>query len=423
MLPHRRLVRLNQVRGARFPRAATSPDSRARSCRLPHGVSAELAEPSSKVPRNHSARRKSDRMKPLSCCLTQLIWIDMNRTVLAFLCLAFLLLHPMGATAQALGPGRARLALSLSGMVERAAELEPLETLIVASRGEILVEKGFRGHSTDEATNIKSASKSIVSALVGIAIDKGLLDGADQRVAPLLRDKLPEDPDARIEDITIGNLLSMQAGLGRTSGANYGRWVSSRDWVRSALAQPFAGEPGGGMLYSTGNTHLLSAILTRVSGRSTLELARDWLEPLEDFEITGWERDPQGIYLGGNQMAMTPRSMLAFGELYRNEGKAGGEQVVSPEWIRESWQPRTRSVFHDDQYGYGWFITEGAGHRVNYAWGFGGQMIYVVPSLGLTVVMTSAGDQPSARSGHRDDLHGLMTEIVTAIDAEAFREE
>jgi len=311
-----------------------------------------------------------------------------------------------------------RLQQSLAEIVERAEALEPLETLIVARRGEIIVEEAFRGNATDEPTNIKSASKSIISAMVGIAVDKGILEGPDQKIAPLLRDKLPEDPDARMNDITIGNLLSMQAGLRRTSGANYGRWVASGDWVRAALAESFVADPGAGMLYSTGNTHLLSAILTRESGRSTLALAREWFEPLEDFAIAGWHRDPQGIYMGGNQMAMTPRSMLAFGELYRNDGKVGDQQVLSKEWIEKSWQPRTRSVFHDGQYGYGWFIEDMAGHRVNYAWGYGGQMIYVVPDLDLTAVMTSAEDQPSARNGHRDDLHDVMAEIIRTVDTE-----
>lgn len=89
------------------------------------------------------------------------------------------------------------------------------------------------------------------------------------------------------------------------------------------LAQPFEDEPGGRMLYSTGSTHLLSAILTQVTGRSTLDLARDWLGPVEGFEITYWQQDPQGIHFGGNQMSMSPRSLLRFGELYRNGGVAG----------------------------------------------------------------------------------------------------
>ncbi|WP_340116420.1 serine hydrolase [Pelagibius sp. 7325] len=326
--------------------------------------------------------------------------------------LAFMLQIPVPAAAQAEPPEAA-----LAAVFEEARALAPLETLIVSQDGEVVVEQGFRGHATTRPTNIKSVSKTIISALVGIAIEKGVLKGSEAKIAPLLQDKLPPDPDPRMQDITIGNLLSMQAGLARTSGANYGRWVASRDWVRAALAQPFADDPGGGMLYSTGNSHLLSAILTRASGRSTLALARDWLSPLEDFAIADWMRDPQGIYFGGNQMAMTPRAMLAFGELYRNGGRAGGQQVLSPEWIKSSWQPRTQSVFHDDLYGYGWFLTQMSGERVAYAWGYGGQMIYVVPTLELTVVMTSSEDQPSARTGHRDDLHALMRSIVASMKA------
>lgn len=216
----------------------------------------------------------------------------------------------------------------LQAIIDEAQALEPIETLIVARDGRIIVEKGFRGHSTRESTNIKSASKSIMSALVGIAIEKGILEGVDQKIAPILRDKLPKDPDPRLEEITIGHLLSMQAGLGRTSGPNYGRWIASRDWVAAALARPFEDEPGGSMLYSTGSTHLLSAILTRKAGRSTLELAREWLKPVPEFRIGHWQRDPQGIYLGGNQMAMSPRSMLAFGELYRNRGRLDDIQVI-----------------------------------------------------------------------------------------------
>jgi CubicO group peptidase (beta-lactamase class C family) len=185
--------------------------------------------------------------------------------------------------------------------------------------------------------------------------------------------------------------------------------------VRAALAQPFADDPGGAMQYSTGSTHLLSAILTRATGRSTLDLARDWLGRVGGFSIAAWERDPEGIYLGGNQMAMSPRSLLAFGEVYRNRGQtADGEQIVSAEWIDLSWQARTRSRFTGDGYGYGWFLRRIGGHDVRYAWGYGGQMLYVVPSLDLTVVMTSDESSPAARTGHRDDLHALMEEIIGA---------
>lgn len=298
-------------------------------------------------------------------------------------------------------------------------ELGPLKTVIVARDGKILAERGYRGNRVTDPTNIKSASKSIVSALVGIAIEKGLLEGPDQKIAPILKADLPESPDPRVNDITIGHLLSMQAGLGRLSGPNYGRWVASRNWVRTALAQPFDDEPGGRMLYSTASTHLLSAILTKVSGRSTLALARDWLGPLDGFRIGSWDRDPQGIYLGGNQMAMSARSLLAFGELYRNGGRTeSGEQLLPAEWIAASWQHRTNSHFSGDSYGYGWFTRQIAGEAVHFAWGYGGQMLYIVPSLGLTVVMTSAETGPSARNGYRDALHLVLGEIITTAKAD-----
>ena len=291
-------------------------------------------------------------------------------------------------------------ATMLAFVLDRANQLGPLRCVIVSLAGREIAARGYHGGSPDAATNIKSASKSIISALVGIAIDRRVLEGVDQKIAPLLARDLPDDPDPRINDITIGNLLSMQAGLGRTSGPNYGRWVSSRNWVRAALAEPFDGEPGGQMLYSTGSTHLLSAILTRTSGRSTRELAREWLGPVEGFSIGAWDRDPQGIYVGGNQMAMTARSLAAFGELYRNGGRnRAGEQVVPEDWVTESWRVRTHSVYSGDGYGYGWFMREIGGQEVRYAWGFGGQMLYIVPDLGLTVAMTSREDDPSARGG------------------------
>ena len=321
----------------------------------------------------------------------------------ALLALVFLMPLPLGA--QELRP-----------ILDRADDLEPLETVMVSVGGEIIAERGYEGNSVEDPTNIKSASKTVISALVGIAIDKGLIDGVDQPIADFLEDDFPEDADPRLEDVTVGNLLSMQAGLGPTSGPNYGRWVASRNWVRAALAQPFEDDPGGAMLYSTGSTHLLSAILTEVSGESTRDLAEEWFGAVDEFGIGGWERDPQGIYLGGNQMAMSPRSLLAFGEVYRNGGLAAdGTRVLPETWIEESWTPRTRSRFTGDGYGYGWFLQDIASEGVRFAWGFGGQMLYVVPSLELTVAMTSHENSPSAGNGYLDALHELMGEIIEAV--------
>jgi CubicO group peptidase (beta-lactamase class C family) len=310
-------------------------------------------------------------------------------------------------------PSVASSEVSLDAVLDRAGDLRGLRAIVVAQHGRIVAERGYRGHTATHPGNIKSASKAIMAALVGIAIDRGVLEGVDQPIAPLLTSELPPDPDPRLAQVTVGHLLSMQAGLARTSGRHYGRWIVSDNWVRSALAQPFVDDPGGAMQYSTGSSHLLSAILTRTTGRSTLALARDWLGPLNDFHISHWQRDPQGIYFGGNQMAMSARSMLAFGELYRRGGvTADGLRVVSREWIECSWRPRTQSRFTGDDYGYGWFLRVIGGWETAYAWGFGGQMVYVVPGIGLTVAIRSDDSAPAGRTGYRDDLHQLVAALI-----------
>jgi CubicO group peptidase (beta-lactamase class C family) len=216
----------------------------------------------------------------------------------------------------------------LDQALDRAATLPSLHALLVARAGEERVAEVFRGPELDRPANVKSVSKSVMAALAGAALARGVLDGVDQRIAPILDDLVPRDADPRVGAITVDHLLTMRAGLERTSGPNYGRWVSSPNWVRHVLSRPFVDQPGGRMLYSTGSYHLLSAVLTRAAGRSTLELARAWLgEPL-GMDIPPWTRDPQGFYLGGNNMLLAPRALLRFGEAYRLG--AGGESRGCP---------------------------------------------------------------------------------------------
>jgi CubicO group peptidase (beta-lactamase class C family) len=299
----------------------------------------------------------------------------------------------------------------LKAAVDQAAALPQLRTLIVARDGRVEAERVFRGPGLDTPVNVKSAAKTILSSLVGIAIERGELTGVDQKIAPILGRRVPAAADPKVQTVTVGNLLSMQAGLDRTSGRNYGAWVTSKDWAAYALSRPFVEEPGGGMLYSTGSSHLMSTVLTTATGRSTLDLARAWLATPLGITLPPWPRDPQGVYFGGNDMLVSPRAMLRFGEMYRNGGVHEGRQVVPAAWIQTSWAPKVISPRNGNGYGYGWWIKRVNGHPVYFAWGHGGQMIYVAPSLALTVVMTS---DPGARSvnGHLQQLHGIFDRLL-----------
>ena len=204
----------------------------------------------------------------------------------------------------------------------------------------------------------------------------------------------------------------MQAGLERTSGANYGGWVSSANWVANALARPIVAEPGTQMLYSTGTTHVLGAVLAEISGESLLSLARNRLGRPLGIEIPAWTRDPQGRYLGGNEMALTIAAMVRFGEMYRNKGRVGSTQILSEDWVSASFRPVTRSQFSGLGYGYGWFLgREGA---VDYALarGYGGQIICVVPELSLTIAITSDPTLPARSGGYFGDLIRLINQAI-----------
>ena len=300
-------------------------------------------------------------------------------------------------------------------ILERAAGLPRLRSLLVSVGGELIEEHYFNGAAAHRSANLKSASKTIIAILVGIAIDRGYLAGVDQPIVDFFPDELA-DAEAAKRSITVGDLLSMRAGLETTSNRNYGRWVRSRHWVRHALSRPLVDRPGGRMIYSTGSTHLLSAILTRATGMSTLEFGRRYLARLLGITLPSWTRDPQGVYLGGNEMGLTPRAMLAVGNLFRRGGTGAGRQVISREWIRASTVPRTRSRFSGRQYGYGWWMRTLAGHRTYYAWGYGGQFIFVIPDLDAVIVATSSPNPGSGRRRHRRELDDLIDcDLVPAI--------
>ena len=306
-------------------------------------------------------------------------------------------------------------ALDLSAMDKTAQSFSNIKTVQIAYKGELVWSKAYNKADINAVANIKSASKSLMSAIVGIAIERGVVEGVDQPIASLLSDQLPSDPDPRLSEVTIGNLLSMQAGLERTSGRNYGRWIASDNWVKAVLSRPFVEEVGGSMQYSTGNTHMLSAIVMQQSGQHTYKLANKWLQG-SGVRIQSWETDPQGIPMGGNQVGMTPASLLAFGELYRRGGVTEkGRRLISEEWIAQSWTPRTQSRFHRGQYGYGWFIQTFAGVQGYYGWGYGGQMIYVLPKLDLTIAITSDEFLPSGKIGYRDLLHDMVSQDIIPV--------
>lgn len=299
-------------------------------------------------------------------------------------------------------------------VADAARGLPQLHALVVAVNGETVLAEAFRGPGLDAPANVKSVSKSLVALLLGAAIDRGVVSSVDATLAEVAPGLIPERADPRVADLTLENLVTLRAGLERTSGGNYGEWVSSSDWVADALGRPFVAEPGGRMLYSTGSFHVLGAALAEASGESLLTLAREWLgEPL-GIEIPAWTQDPQGYYLGGNEMALTPRAMLRIGEMLRQGGAWEGRQVLPREWVEASLSPVTRSPFSGLSYGYGWFLGDAPRGRLALARGYGGQVIATTYGGPVTLAITSDPTQPARSEGYFGDLMSFIEGEVLA---------
>lgn len=328
--------------------------------------------------------------------------------ILAFCLLAAV--PTLGQGGPAYGPTTGEV--DLQEIFQSARSAGSVRSLIIQQHGTIVGEKYFGKMSRNRTVNIKSASKSIISLLVGIAINEGMIDSVDQPIKPYFQDYFKAHPDSIKEHITIRDLLTMRAGLETTSFYNYGRWVTSKNWSEYVLDQPLEKQPGSGMIYSTGSSHLLSVILTKATGMSTRRFAERYLLGPMGIRIGGWDKDPQGYYMGGNNMALSPGAMLKIGRMVQQDGLYRGQRIVPAEWLRESFRTYAHSNFNPYDMGYLWWKRTLAGEEVHFAWGYGGQYIFMLPNLDAVVVITSTRPDPDERNYKQSVFEKLEEQII-----------
>lgn len=299
-----------------------------------------------------------------------------------------------------------------SALDDAISGLTQLHSLQVQQGDDVLYAKSPRGRGLNTHTNIKSCSKSLVALLLGSVIDRAEISSISATLEEVAPNLIPAGAEEGVGAITMEDLVTLRAGLERTSGGNYGAWVASSNWIADALSRPMVARPGGRMLYSTGSTHVLGAALSRATGQSLLSLARERIGRPMQIDIPPWTRDPQGNYMGGNEMALRPTDMLKIAVMMRDGGQYGGRRVIPTQWIEASAQPRARSPWSGLAYGYGWFLSD-SGYVL--ARGYGGQIIAAHPQRNLAVAITSDPTQPARSDGHFGALMALLEGPVLAL--------
>lgn len=254
------------------------------------------------------------------------------------------------------------------------ADLKGVTSLLVARHGRLVVERYYDGLQAADRVPVFSITKSVVSALVGIAIADGRLHGVGDRLADVL-------PDAPHRSITVRDLLSMTAG--------YGRGLNVQQTDASSLAnRPLFNEPGTTFLYDSGSSDLLAAVLSRVTGSTAATYAQRRLFGPMGIRDARWPGSR-----GGSGLVLRPRDLLAFGQMYLDGGTWNGRRIVPTAWVRASTRahvdvPPGQGV--TDAYGYDWWVDR----RLHFfaAHGYLGQALVVVPHLDEVVVVTSSGE-------------------------------
>jgi CubicO group peptidase (beta-lactamase class C family) len=293
-----------------------------------------------------------------------------------------------------------------------------VRSVLVVRHGYLVYERYWHGLDETAGHDVRSVTKSVIGALVGIAIADGKIKSLDQTIGELLPTQLPQDADPRLAGVTVRQLLTMTSGLagddqslGGDANLEDAMWKSP-DWVRHILGRRLQADPGTRFAYSSASSHLLSAIVANASGRSTLAFARAKLFDPLGIRTNGayepvlnkvdaatvkayqrasvaWPVDPQGYHYGAALLRLPARDLAKFGYLYLNGGRWEGKQLIPADYVAAATSPDGSSPNLSMGYGWLWWVAIEDGHRVFFARGYGGQFIHVVPDLDLVTVVTS----------------------------------
>ncbi len=273
--------------------------------------------------------------------------------------------------------------------LEKAAALPYSHSLLVVRNGKIAAERYFHGYGVKSANNLKSITKSVTSALIGIALEKRILKSIDEPVRAFFPDLFRELNDPRKDRITLRNLLNMSVGIDANDELPGFDASEQLDQPRYVFTRPLIFDPGAMFSYTSAYTTILSQILTDASKISTRNFAQKHLFSPLGIEIMGWSKNAAGYYLGQSSLFLTTRNMAKFGLLFLSKGRFRGRQVIPEKWVTHSTAPLIKASEGNGHYGYGWWVKAEAPVPFFYAWGYGGQYIYIVPSKNLIIVMTN----------------------------------
>lgn len=287
-----------------------------------------------------------------------------------------------------------------------ASGLRTLYGMLVVKNGHLIAEKYFNQGGIDKLSGRQSMTKSVTSAMVGIALDQGCLKSVDQKMIEFFPELAPRTTDPRKRQITIRHLLQMRAGYPwEEREPPYFENLYLRGdwhWLPHIVDFPLTSDPGAQFKYSNLTSHLLAVIVARACKTDLQSFAQKHLFAPIGAKVHRWTGDPNGYNWGWGEIYLTARDMAKFGLLYLARGSRDGKQLVAADYVRDSLQRYSEHInftgtdvseaghyFRDLGYGYQWWSARAGDHRFDYAWGHGGQLVVLLHDLDMIIVTTA----------------------------------
>ena len=280
-----------------------------------------------------------------------------------------------------------------------------IHSILIVRHGYLVTEAYFSPFQASSIHSLASCAKSLVSALTGIAIEKGYIDSVNHKMLDYFSDR-PIKNGAGKQAITLEHMLTMSAGLAWDEWRpvdpqnTFFKLTQSQDWMQFALDRPVAQQPGTQWNYNTSLPNLLTSIIEKTSQMTILDFAKRFLfAPLgiTDYEVV--------VEAGGTlNVALTPREMAKLGYLYLNKGVWDGNPVIPAGWVKTSTANHIHTP-HGQNYGYFWWLPSFGGFAAE---GDGAQLIFVLPDLDMVVVMTAGLTYPDMATVPDE----LMTDFI-----------
>ena len=271
-----------------------------------------------------------------------------------------------------------------------------VHSIQIVRNGHMVLNACFYPFPDNSIHDMASVTKSVISILTGITIDKGYIPSVDIPVTDIFPEYRISNMDDKKRKLTIRHLLTMTSGYDCTYEGGERQLFKMRgsdDWIQYMLDMPVIYEPGTRFQYCSGNFHLIAGIIKKSAGMSPKDFAEKNLFSALGIEEVVWPADPDGINFGWGDLHLHPTDMAKIGYLCLHNGRWSNKQIVSSTWIEQS-SKRTVTLSENEYYGYGWWIRPSPNPGLYETLGRAGQRIIVWSDKNIVVVFTGGGFEP-----------------------------